>query len=62
MAFENEATVTVYGDVLRESPAAVLFVDASTGEELWIPKSQINDQNHDHWVITQWIAEKKGLV
>lgn len=39
------------------------------GEEIWIPKSQITDDSEVYkigtegtLVITDWIAEKKGLV
>ena len=51
---------------IKETDAALLC--AIEGEEIWIPKSQINDDSEVYaeggegtLVITRWFAEKKGL-
>lgn len=53
--------------VLRDSGAALLC--NIEGEEIWMPKSQITDDSEVYkmdtegdLVITEWIAEQKGLV
>ena len=53
--------------VVRESDAALLC--NIEGEEIWIPKSQITDDSEVYkadtegdLVITEWLAEQKGLV
>lgn len=50
-----------------EGPNAVLILDHATGEELWIPLSQVeemhfNPQGEGTIVISAWIAKKKGLI
>jgi len=58
-----------YDDVecIHETDDAILVV--IEGDEYWIPQSQIDDdsevwKNGDEGtlVITEWIAEKKGLI
>jgi len=58
-----------YDDVecIHETDDAILVV--VEGDEYWIPQSQIDDdsevwKNGDEGtlVITEWIAEKKGLI
>lgn len=58
-----------YEDVecIHETDDAILVV--IEGDEYWIPQSQIDDdsevwKNGDEGtlVITEWIAEKKGLI
>lgn len=55
-------------DVLHETEAALLCeID---GQQVWIPKSQIDDDSEVYnaatsggtLVVSQWIAEQKGLV
>ena len=50
-----------------ETGAAVLIVDHATGEEVWIPLSQVHEMHFNQKgegtiVITAWIAKKKGLT
>ncbi len=62
------ATVTIEGvRCTRASSKAILVV--VDGAEHWIPQSQIHDDSEVYQlgdegklVITQWIAEQKGLV
>lgn len=57
---------------LHETDNAVLVLDPASGEEMWIPLSQVVEM---HWrkdpqgdravgsvVMTEWIAKKKGLL
>lgn len=68
MRWANDDTAE-FEDVLckRETGKACLCI--IDGEEHWIPKSQIHDdsevyeEGHEgRLVVTQWIAEQKGLV
>lgn len=50
-----------------ETYKAVLIVDEESGEELWIPLSQVhemhfNDKGEGKIVISEWIAKQKGLL
>ncbi|MDE2107418.1 MAG: hypothetical protein KGL39_60035 [Patescibacteria group bacterium] len=51
---------------ITETDNAVLIEDPVTGDEHWIPLSQVDrmdkDKNkHGTIVMTEWIAKKKGL-
>jgi hypothetical protein len=53
--------------VSKETEAALLV--NIEGEEMWIPKSQIDDDSEVYkkdtegtLVITEWIAKQKGLI
>lgn len=69
---EEGATYELSCTKLRETDNAVLVLDPATGENLWIPLSQVCEM---HWqkdpqgdratgtvVMTEWIAKKKGLI
>lgn len=50
-----------------ESTKALLVVDPPTGEQIWIPFSQIesmhfNETGDGYVVMTAWIAKQKGLL
>lgn len=67
MSFDKtKNAITLHGTVMRETDAAILFLDDKTDEELWLPKSQIVEQDlstgTDIVTITEWIAKQKGLV
>lgn len=58
---------------LRETDAACLIVDPGSGEEIWIPLSQVDErhgkQDRDGCftgegtiIMSDWIAQKKGLL
>lgn len=56
-------------EIRHETDNAILIVDTATGEELWIPLSQIEEihregkvKGADRVVMTDWIAQKKGLL
>ncbi len=64
--FDDKVYIDV-DEVLKETDRAILcrLVDRS---EVWIPKSQIDDEsevNHETdsgtLVISQWLADEKGL-
>jgi hypothetical protein len=61
------STVTISGVVVEAETDSAILCDIE-GEEIWIPKSQIDDDSEVYemgtngdLVITQWIARKKGL-
>ncbi len=63
--------VKISGKIKAETANAILFTLESNGESHWIPLSQVSeihrtfsivDIRYDELVISQWIAEKKGLV
>ena len=50
-----------------ETEKAVLIVDLASGEEIWIPLSQVHEMHFNAAgegtiVMSQWIAKQKGLV
>lgn len=51
----------------RETDNAVLVADHDSGEEIWIPLSQVDSTHFDKngngtIVVTDWIARQKGLT
>ena len=61
--------VTVRGTIKHITHRAILFHDDATDEECWIPISQIESNQSDYselgeteLLITEWIAEQKGLI
>ena len=66
----EEKTVSFEGVVCKKATAKALLVEID-GEDYWIPLSQIHDdsevfdddKNADgKLVVTEWIAQQKGLV
>lgn len=52
-----------------ETDSAVKILDPASGEELWIPLSQIDEMHRGNTglgpgtiVMSDWIARKKGLL
>lgn len=50
-----------------ETDRAVLIVDHASGEELWIPLSQVEEMHRTPTqegsiTMTAWIAKRKGLI
>ena len=61
--------VTVLGESDKGCSDSGALCCLIEGEEVWIPKSQIHEDSEVYkegtegtLVITEWIAEKKGLV
>ena len=61
------ATASFEAKCTKETAAAI-FVEVD-GEEMWIPKSQVDDDSEVYGaghegklVITEWIAKQKGIV
>jgi hypothetical protein len=57
-----------YVEAVHETDAAALY-DFGTGEDIWIPKSQILDEGDydsgedEQWIeIPEWLAYEKGLL
>lgn len=62
----DEKTFTLACERVRETDNAVLIVDHASGEEIWIPLSQVEEMHFDKnevgtIVMTEWIAREKGL-
>lgn len=68
MRRENEGVSLGNGAVKRTTDLALL-VTLDTGDEIWIPKSQIcdnsevyEDEQEGDVVVSAWWAEKNGLA
>lgn len=65
---ENDETVWVDVQQLNETEKAWLFGLVESGEEVWIPKSQVRAKKKDadgtigRIEITKWMARQKGIV
>lgn len=66
----TDDVVEVEVEVLVETEKALHVFVVDTGDEVWIPKSQIHDDSDVYSrdtspgtiTITRWIAEQKGIV
>ena len=52
---------------LAETAAAVKLTDHASGEELWIPLSQVEEMHRGKdgtgtIIVSAWIAKQKGLI
>lgn len=69
---DNQETDTIYGDIKKETEKAYL-VDVLIGEDVWIPKSQIENlqevKQHYHsgkttgleFELPEWLISEKGI-
>jgi len=59
-------SVSVECVIKHETDSALLVCVQETGEEVWLPLSQIESVHHTKptatVVVSDWIAEKKGLA
>lgn len=70
MRHREEPTHSMTGRLVRETKAAVLLQDPQTGEEVWLPRSQIVEMEESGGdapdyvdvIMTEWIAKQKGLI
>jgi hypothetical protein len=67
MSDEREVVEFENVEATKETDAALLCV--IEGQKHWVPKSQIDDDSEVYkeghtgkLIITQWLAEQKGLV
>lgn len=62
--------VRVEVEIKHETELALLCVVAEDGREIWIPKSQVIEAGSEVFIkgdvgtlaVTEWLAEKEGLV
>jgi len=52
---------------IRETDNAVLIHEDATSDDIWIPLSQVEEMHFDKnqygtLVVTEWIAQQKGLL
>lgn len=62
-------TYKVIGTKVRETDAAILWnteIKLDDGDtvfqDMWFPFSQVESIHPDHLIVSNWIAEKKGLI
>jgi hypothetical protein len=63
----DEPSIDVTCVRVRETEKAILVIEPESGEEIWLPLSQIKAMHFDkkgngYVEITEWIAKKKGLM
>ena len=57
---EQDEPITIqFNKVIKETDKAILF-ELDTGKEVWIPKSQIEDQTEESIDLPWWLAKKIG--
>ena len=52
--------IEIAGEKHHETPNAILWFDGI--KKVWIPKSQIEDEQKDYILIPEWLAYDKGLI
>ncbi len=67
MSDKGELVELVVTRFIRETAAAHLVLLEDTGEQVWFPKSHIEDIDHmddgtGTILVTEWIANAKGLL
>ena len=63
----SDATFEIACEFKHETDNAILIIDPATGEEIWIPLSQVEEIHRDKTghgtiIMSAWIARKKGLL
>ena len=64
--YKNDDEIEIACEVMHTTERAYK-IDAGTGEEVWIPKSQVTDMCEDNGKVISlfipfWLAEEKGLM
>ena len=63
---DREEPVLVEGVIVKETEAAILLCTDPLGEDIWLPKSQIdyNGGMGDEVTVSmaEWLAEDKGFI
>lgn len=52
--------IGIAAEMRRETDAALLLFDGT--KEVWVPKSQVEDNGDGTFAMPEWLAEKKGLL
>jgi hypothetical protein len=68
--FKNSESYTIdWAKCIKATERAILVEIAEEAEPIWIPRSQIlydaetwDEDDENELVITEWIAEQKGLL
>ncbi len=55
------------GEIKHDTGSAILVIVEDTGEEVWIPRSQVEEIESGNSVIStiivkEWIAKEKGII
>lgn len=61
---DGERVVLIDGDVefIRDYEGDMAILVDIDGIEVWIPRSEILEQDNDSLTIPLWLAEAKGIV
>lgn len=60
--------IEVTGEIIKETPGAMLFFDYYSEQEVWLPLSQIasstrhDTTNYATIQVAEWIAKRKGMI
>lgn len=63
----RDSTFALACSFVRETDNAICINDPASGEDIWIPLSQVEEIHRDadgktgRVVMSEWIARKKGL-
>ena len=52
--------IEIAGDLRRETDKAFLIFDGD--KEVWLPKSQVEDNGDGTFTLPEWLAMDKGLI
>lgn len=50
----------IAAELRRETPKAWLIFDGA--KEVWVPKSEVENNNDGSFTMPEWIALEKGLI
>lgn len=62
MSLNDTQACTEFEGVLKDQREKAWLIDFKDAGEQWIPKSQGEWSGKDTWLLTNWIAEQKGLL
>jgi len=70
MGYNDRDEHLFMGKIVRETDMAILFHEESTGEEMWLPESQVSEitvsenagEFNTEISIPEWLAIDKGLI
>lgn len=52
--------VDIAGELRRETEKAIMIFDGD--KEVWLPKSQVEDNGDGTFTMPEWLALDKGLI
>lgn len=52
--------IDIAGEIRRETDHAILLFDGN--KEVWLPKSQVEDNRDGTIAMPEWLAKERGLI